>query len=151
MEMWGNPDPVCMAGLFHAIYGTFHFRKKAWPIDQREVIKDLIGSEAERLAYVFCVAERPRVLLLQIGTAHHQVWDHHAKKAIRLSDEDFDKLIEIETANLLEQGGRINGSLERLYKGNISKGAKAAISNQLDLSLTSSPPAAASPAQYLRR
>lgn len=33
---WGNPEPVCIAGLFHSIYGTWHFRHQAFPITRRQ-------------------------------------------------------------------------------------------------------------------
>src|SRR3546814_18378901 len=61
----GNPQTICLAGLFHSIYGTAHFRHATLPFSQRRVVKNLIGAEAEALAYLFCVTDRPTGLLRQ--------------------------------------------------------------------------------------
>ena len=63
LRSWDNPDAVCHAGLFHSVYGTSHFHHKAFPIERRDVIRAMIGEEAEFLAYVFCVTERPKDFL----------------------------------------------------------------------------------------
>jgi (p)ppGpp synthase/HD superfamily hydrolase len=116
LEQWGNSEPVCAAGLFHSIYGTKHFRHKAWPIADRETIRNLIGDDAERLAYVFCKADRPRAFFdvqMLAGMA-----------------EIVRQLREIEAANLLEQGSR-SRRLQRLHDSDISAGAKHAIARYL--------------------
>src|SRR3546814_823634 len=65
LREWGNPQTICLAGLFHSIYGTAHFRHATLPFSQRRVVKNLIGAEAEALAYLFCVTDRPTGLLRQ--------------------------------------------------------------------------------------
>ena len=54
----GAPRHVCDAGLFHSIYGTMSFQHKT--TEDREKIKELIGSKAERLVYEFSTLDRPR-------------------------------------------------------------------------------------------
>lgn len=51
-------DALANAGLFHSIYGTEGFQGFALPFDQRAAIRDLIGTRAERLAWLFCVLDR---------------------------------------------------------------------------------------------
>ena len=56
----GASDTLCIAGLFHSIYGTSHFGPKMVSIDDREKTKDLIGAEAENLVYQFCILPKDR-------------------------------------------------------------------------------------------
>ena len=53
-------DALCVAGLFHSIYGTSVFRPKMVPMDDRDKIKDLIGIESENLVYQFCILPKDR-------------------------------------------------------------------------------------------
>jgi hypothetical protein len=131
LQAWGNPQPVCVAGLFHSIYGTWHFRHQAFPIERRQVIRDLIGEEAEFLAYVFCVTERPKVLLASIGARIVLLMDHHAGRPLRLTPSQLDQLLEIEAANLIEQSGNVAPLLPQLLAARISAAAKAEITNYL--------------------
>jgi hypothetical protein len=128
---WGAPEFVCVAGLFHSIYGTWHFRHKAFPIEQRSVLRNLIGSEAEYLAYVFCVTERPKVFLDNVGRSEISIRDHYTNAPIQLRPEDLSNLLEIEAANLIEQGSNAAG-MRRLRKADISGAAKASIARYLE-------------------
>lgn len=51
-------EHVCLAGLFHSIYGTQYMDKCV--IKDRKIIQDVIGERAERLAWLFCVLERDK-------------------------------------------------------------------------------------------
>jgi hypothetical protein len=127
LRMWGNDDDVCHAGLFHSIYGTRHFRHRAWPLDDRATIRDLIGKTAEFLVYLFCVTDRPRALL----TAVNSLRDHHSGDLLVLWPETLRDLREIEAANLLDQGGR--RWLNALRACEISDGAARAIDQYLEM------------------
>jgi hypothetical protein len=108
LQQWGNSKPVCAAGLFHSIYGTKSFRHKAWPLTDRATIANLIGDEAELLAYIFCTADR-KTFLISI----------------------LPGLREIEAANLLDQSSRSSSRLKQLRDSDISVGAKYAINRYL--------------------
>lgn len=58
LKVWGLPPHVQMAGLLHSIYGTERFTQ--WNIDlsRRREVADLVGSEAELLAYASCAIVR---------------------------------------------------------------------------------------------
>jgi SM-20-related protein len=137
LRAWDNPEAVCLAGLFHSIYGTAHFRHKAFSIEQRHVIRALIGAEAELLAYVFCVAERPKDFLALIdaaagtGSGQIELMDHHTNVPLRLARNQLDMLLEIEAANLIEQGGDVRPALERIARADISGNAKRGIAAYL--------------------
>jgi hypothetical protein len=132
LRKWGNSEAVCLAGLFHSIYGTRIFRHQAWPIERRDTIRDLIGPEAELLAYVFCVTERPKVFLANIGAARIAMRDYHTNGVLLLSRAQLRDLLEIEAANSLEQGGKNTDALQRLLAADISAAAKHALSLHLD-------------------
>lgn len=56
------PEYLCLAGLFHSIYGTeyFHYDK---PIN-RKFVRDYIGKEAEELVFLFChLTDRDETIL----------------------------------------------------------------------------------------
>jgi SM-20-related protein len=130
---WKNREPVCLAGLFHSIYGTWHFHHKAFPIERREVIRNLIGEEAEFLTYAFCVIERPKELVAhaQSQAPEIEIMDHHTKGPLKLSRAQLLSLLEIEAANLLEQGGNVKTPLEQMLSADISASAKKAITGYL--------------------
>jgi hypothetical protein len=111
LEWWGNSADVCTAGLFHSIYGTNHFKRRPWPIDDRAAIRDLIGNTAELLVYLFATSDRPAAW-----------FEWHNLPTSRL-------LREIEAANLLEQikPGVRSKWLNKLYDTDISDGARRAI------------------------
>ncbi len=134
LKDWGATEAIRIAGLFHSIYGTWHFRHKAFSITRRQVIRDLIGEEAEFLVYVFCVAERPKAFLAVAQTSDIRLIDHHTKSEMALTPDQLDALLEIETANLIEQRGAIRGLLERLSSTRVSNGAKLAIADYLAVS-----------------
>jgi hypothetical protein len=98
---WGNSEHVCVAGLFHSIYGTQYFKHRCLPLNRRAELAALIGVEAECLVYEFCTCDRAR-----------------------LRDP---QLLEIEAANLIEQGGMSQETRRRLLRSDISGGAKLAL------------------------
>jgi hypothetical protein len=55
---WGARPAVCDAGLFHSVYGTEHYKPKAIPLSMRAGVSQLIGDEAESLAWLFCLMRR---------------------------------------------------------------------------------------------
>jgi len=131
LAAWGNPKFVCLAGLFHSIYGTFVFRRKTLAFDQRNTVRELIGHQAEFLAYVFCVTERGGFPALAAGSGRVVVEDYRTKEKIALSRTELTHLLEIEAANLIEQGGDVQALLRRLLTTPISRAAKTAVAAAL--------------------
>jgi hypothetical protein len=58
LRHWGNPEPVCVAGLFHAVYGTYGFGEQLLGLECRADIATIIGQEAEHLVYVYAACDR---------------------------------------------------------------------------------------------
>ncbi len=99
LEAWGAEDYLCLAGLFHSVYGTRTFRHQCLEAtaENRALIRKVIGEKAEFLVYAFCTSDRKTFLTMG--------WDE--------ASQGLKDLLEIEAANLLEQGG--NGrTLRRL-------------------------------------
>ena len=59
LRRWGNRDALCLAGLYHAVYGTDRIAGFLANLGMREAIADVIGAEAEGLAYLYgaCAGE----------------------------------------------------------------------------------------------
>ena len=53
-----DDEALCLAGLFHSIYGTEGFQGFCLPFSERPKIRKIIGERAERLAWLFCCVDR---------------------------------------------------------------------------------------------
>jgi hypothetical protein len=102
LREWQAPERLCLAGLFHSVYGTETFTKTTVPLEQRETIRQLIGADAEELVYLWGRMRRaslyqnldngwPYSLMLRDGSA------------ARVDLDDFVALITLDFANRLEQ------------------------------------------------
>jgi len=58
LRYWKAPEYLARAGLFHSIYGTEGFQGFSLSLSERPVIQKLIGREAERLCWWFCMVDR---------------------------------------------------------------------------------------------
>ena len=102
---WDNVDDVCIAGLYHSIYGTNTFKHVSF--DSRDRLREVIGERAELLVHYFSTKDRP-------------LFETVDDEPTRL------QLMEIEAANLLEQGST-GRWLRKLPRNKLSNGARAAI------------------------
>ena len=58
LRHWNVSSSTCDAGLFHSIYGTEGFQGFKLPLSHRSTIQKLIGKDAERLVWIFCMVDR---------------------------------------------------------------------------------------------
>ena len=56
----GSSDALCVAGLFHSVYGTSWFKHKMVPMEERDKIRELIGEWPEKIVYEFCILPKDR-------------------------------------------------------------------------------------------
>lgn len=117
LRAWGASRDVALAGLFHSIYGTKTFRHQCVEptVENRDLIAHFIGERAELLAYIFCTSKRSG--FLEMG--HHE------------ASQDLKDLLEIEAANLLEQGSRGKALWRLAHHPGISDNARAALRQAL--------------------
>ena len=103
---WDNEHHVCMAGLFHSIYGTNTFKHQS--LNDRSRLIEMIGLKAENLVHLFSTADRPLFASIE---------DKNVRR----------DLLEIEAANILEQGGNVNTLRKLARMRELSNGARAAL------------------------
>jgi hypothetical protein len=103
---WDNEHHVCMAGLFHSIYGTNTFKHQS--LNDRGKLIQMIGLKAELLVHYFSTKDRP-------------FFESIEDKKVRRD------LLEIEAANLLEQNGNANTLRKLSRMRELSNGARAAL------------------------
>ncbi len=102
LHEWHNTPSVCVAGLFHSIYGTEYYTTRSADLSQRAMIRDHIGRDAEELAYLFCACEH-NDLLANIGrTEDYSIKDTIEARQLPLSKTQVAQLLEMEWANLLD-------------------------------------------------
>ncbi len=99
---WEARPALCDAGLFHSVYGTEHYELKAVPLTMRKEVQELIGEEAESLAWLFCMMRRES-LFQNVGRERDLKVQH------RLTDEwlpltkiQIQDLLTMTLANTLE-------------------------------------------------
>jgi hypothetical protein len=104
LNEWRNPEPVCLAGLYHSLYSTGGFEPQLIPLSNRDEITYLIGDEAERLVYLFCACDRP---LTHPGIGKDEPMEFHDRftdKDYPLEYKEWCALCEIMLANELDLG-----------------------------------------------
>ncbi len=128
LKRWGNPGPVCLAGLFHSIYGTNVFARQSLQARDRPRLQAAIGAQAEGLAWLFCKIDRPRAILQGLQTLQAPRTSQPGRADLLLAarrdqgetaplpatPEQLRALAEIECANLIEQGSW-SAPLRELY------------------------------------
>lgn len=131
LRRWGNPDSVCLAGLLHGVYGTWHVSHRTLSLAERGTLRGLIGEEAEALVYLFAVSERPKDFIESLDRHPVRIRDHHTGEDTTLSRETLDRLLEIEAANIIEQGEPAYAVLDQCLRARLTPGAIAAIETYL--------------------
>lgn len=117
---WGNPPDVALAGMFHSVYGTNAFRHMTVALPQRDAVRELIGEAAEALAYVFCSIDRPHAITgaatkMEGNTSGAcEIPHRNLDCSITVSHSQLRQLVELEAANLIEQGSQ-GRQLEDLF------------------------------------
>jgi len=102
LQRWGNRPALCLAGLYHAVYGTDGIRGSLVSLNHRRAIVDLIGNDAESITYLYGACDRgafhPRV-----GTgASWQFVDRFTRSEYPIDDAALRDFCELSLANELE-------------------------------------------------
>jgi SM-20-related protein len=104
LEARGFADRVCFGGGLHAIYGTNAFAHALMSPADRAAIASRFGAEAERLAYLFSVLDRPGALESAPEPKRDSVVvEQRDKRKVELALKTYEDLRAIECANLLDQ------------------------------------------------
>ena len=87
LKSQGRPQHVCLAGLYHSIYGTEMFNPNI--NITRDIVQSYIGKSAEHLTNLFCNANPRHAIVLE--------------NVLNYEQEIHQNLLYIEYANLIDQ------------------------------------------------
>ena len=96
------PNYLCVAGLFHSVYGTKVFKHTIVDKNCRAEVHQLIGHKAECLVWAFCELERPKIFETTLKPGASCQWLAELKIAYE-KQQFFADLLALECANLAEQ------------------------------------------------
>jgi hypothetical protein len=116
LRRWRCPRSLCLAGLYHSIYGTDVFETVTLSPDARDKVRALIGSEAERVAFLYCSMVRESLYEnLAEGGPPYRVRSRGDGAPIELAGaQEYASLLTLDLANRLEQLSASRWSRERL-------------------------------------
>lgn len=103
LESWGCALYVCDAGLCHSIYGTESFSKALITLDGRQYVQELIGVEAERMAYLFGAHKKESFWGNLDRSENFSVEDRFSNQTVEITKTDFADLVTLTLANWLDQ------------------------------------------------
>jgi len=107
LKSWGCEEDVCVAGLFHSIYGTERFQGFTLPLNRRDDVRALIGQRGESLAYWNCAMARESFDdAVAKGEPPYSFLDRITQARVEVSRLDFDDLCRIHLCDWLEQAPR---------------------------------------------
>ncbi len=104
LKRWGAAEDLCVAGLFHSIYGTEFFQGFKLPLDRRPELQELIGVPAERMAYLNCAMDRgtfDRSVFLTAGP--YPFLDRLTGETTEMDETTFTELCTLHVCDWLEQ------------------------------------------------
>ena len=136
LASWGNRRALCAAGLYHAVYGTDGIEGSLASLAMRSRVADVIGAEAEGLAYLFGACARDQ-FHPRIGTPDElRFADRFTGTEYALTPAQLRDFCELTAANELELSlasaafrAKHRAELGELFcrmKGLISAGARDA-------------------------
>lgn len=64
LRLWGESEVVARVGLFHSAYSNSYVNLALFdPSKDRNIMKELIGPEAEEIVHLFCIVDRQKVVV----------------------------------------------------------------------------------------
>jgi len=102
LQSWGASNDLCIAGLYHAVYGTSGFGEVLVSESHRDKINRIIGKKPEEITYIYCACDRD-FFWPQIWRKDNPVFrDRFTGQETHLSLEDLQYFCELTVANELE-------------------------------------------------
>lgn len=117
LQRWECPADVCLAGLYHSVYGTDVFKTVTLAPDARNRVVEAIGEVAEHLAFTYCALVRDSLYdNLAAGGPPYRVLDRRDRSPIDVTIEQYAKLMTIDLANRFEQMPHSAASRDRFAR-----------------------------------
>ena len=102
LEAWGRPEELCVAGLFHAVYGTFGLGDALLGVERRPEVIAIIGGRAEEIVYLYAACDRPYFYPRLVRDDQPQYLDRFTSAVSSLTDEALGSFCELTLANELD-------------------------------------------------
>jgi hypothetical protein len=121
LDRMGQSEHLMLAGLYHGIYGTHALHSTdvfSLPQSQRGTIRTLIGDQAERLVFIFCVmtyeslGKSVRNIMKPNGAP--AMWNRCTNETLPVSQDEFRDLLWLKLADLLTHVPRLTPEDKRL-------------------------------------
>jgi hypothetical protein len=113
MQEHGCAEDVCVAGMFHSIYGTEKFQGFKLPLEDRPKLREFIFAGPERLAYFNCAMDRATFdAVLDQVDGPYRFRDRITGEPIELAKAEFDDLCRVHLYDWLEQAPRSQYGLD---------------------------------------
>jgi hypothetical protein len=114
---WSQPASLQLAGLLHSIYSTDKYHRQLMGFSRRTEVRELAGSDAERIVFLFCVTSRndfwnQLAQSAEVGEAGLRIKRHFGSQEMveDVSREDVRSLIVLQMANAADQACASNGA-----------------------------------------
>lgn len=107
MCAWDARPALCNAALFHSIYGTEFFKTTPAGGLPREKVCATIGSEAEKLVWLWCFGRRQSLGPSLAGRSRPRIRHRQGNQWILLRESQLDDIISLWIADTLEQLPRV--------------------------------------------
>ena len=102
LQVWDCPEELCVAGLFHAVYGTYGSADALVGLDKRPDIAEIIGKRAEEMVYIYAACDRPHFYPRVVRDDQPQYLDRFTSDAVVLTDDNLSSFCELTLANELD-------------------------------------------------
>lgn len=108
LSAWEAPRPVCIAGLFHSVYGTESYPNTVVPLNARGPVRAAIGDTAENLAYLFGVMNKASFYAIVVANrTSGEVAHRNTGELLPIDAFQVTGLCHMVVANWLEQRPRV--------------------------------------------
>ncbi|MBA62262.1 MAG: hypothetical protein CMJ76_07835 [Planctomycetaceae bacterium] len=109
VHSWGGAQYLARSGMFHSIYGTQLFQGFTLPIESRDELKELIGEDAEWIAFLNCFVHRePFDQAVIDGSTDYIVHNRETGEQYQLTEQNWKDLIFLHLCDWLEQIERLH-------------------------------------------
>ncbi len=118
----GLAEPVRLAGLTHAVYGTDGFDVTLVDRDDRAAVRALVGDQAELIVYRYGGCDRARTWASLAGAA--EVWSRFEDRGERLGPDELRSFVDLSIVNeldVVEQSAAIAGQYGDLFRARFTE------------------------------
>lgn len=102
LKSWGANESLCLAGLYHALYGTSGFSNHLIDVHNRSHAQFILGETIEKIIYTYCACDRD-YFWPKIGVSQYpEFLNRFTNEKYFLNTEEMNQFCELTVANELE-------------------------------------------------